>query len=422
MAPDLIFGNTFLGSVHGYKFEDLNGNGLDDADPRLPGVVITLTGTDGLGNAVNLTATTDANGEYAFSDLVPGEYEVSETPPAGSAATTSETYTVTVNSREELVAEAGQAQIPAGDPRVEVVQAFPTLVFGNTFLGSIHGYKFEDVNANGTDEAEPRLPDVQITLLGTDAMGNTVFATTTTDANGEYAFTDLLPGEYTVTETPPAGSVPTTADTYTVTVESRQELVAEAGQAGITDPNDPRTEVVQTFPTLVFGNTFLGSIHGYKFEDLNGNGTDDADPRLPGVLVTLTGTDGLGNAVNATSTTDANGEYAFTDLIPGEYTITETPPAGSVATTAETYTVTVASRQELVAEAGQAGITDPNDPRTEVVQAFPTLVFGNTFLGSIHGYKFEDLNGNGRDDVDPRLPDVEITLEGDVDGDGEATR
>ena len=105
------------------------------------------------------------------------------------------------------------------------------------------------------------------------------------------------------------------------------------GQAGI-PAGDPRIEVVQAFPTLVFGNSFLGSIHGYKFEDLNGNGLDDADPRLPGVEITLTGTDGLGNAVNATATTDANGEYAFSDLLPGEYTVTETPPAGSVPTTA----------------------------------------------------------------------------------------
>ena len=97
------------------------------------------------------------------------------------------------------------------DPRTEVVQAFPTLVFGNTFLGSIHGYTFEDVDAYAADDTEPRLPGVEITLLGTDGMGNTVFATTTTDANGEYAFTDLLPGDYTVTETPPWGSIATTS-------------------------------------------------------------------------------------------------------------------------------------------------------------------------------------------------------------------
>jgi protocatechuate 3,4-dioxygenase beta subunit len=361
---------------------------------------------------VNATATTDTNGEYAFTDLLPGEYTVTETPPAGSVATTAETYMVTVESRQELVAEAGQAQIPVDDPRVEIVLPFPELVFGNSFLGSIHGYKFEDLNGNGLDDADPRLPDVQITLIGTDGMGRSVTAATTTDANGEYAFNDLMPGEYTVTETPPAGSVPTTAETYTVTVESRQELVAEAGQAQI-PAGDPRVEVELMFPTLVFGNAFLGSIHGYKFEDINGNSTDEGDPRLTGVVIHLTGTDGMGNPVTDVTVTDANGEYAFTGLYPGEYTITETPPVDSLPTTPATYTVTVESRQELVAEAGQAGITDPTDPRLEVLQPYPTLVFGNAFLGELVGSVYVDKNNNGiREPNETGIPGVTVILQG----------
>ena len=38
--------------------------------------------------------------------------------------------------------------------------------------------------------------------------------------------------------------------------------------------------------------------------------------------VTLTGTDGLGNAVNLMTTTDAAGDYSFTGVLPGTYTIT----------------------------------------------------------------------------------------------------
>ena len=43
---------------------------------RLAGVEITLTGTDGLGNAVNSTSTTDANGEYRVGGLLAGTYDV----------------------------------------------------------------------------------------------------------------------------------------------------------------------------------------------------------------------------------------------------------------------------------------------------------------------------------------------------------
>ena len=56
---DKDFGNYCNANKSGVKFEDLNGNGVRDAgEPGLPGWTIHLTGTDGRGNSVNLTATT----------------------------------------------------------------------------------------------------------------------------------------------------------------------------------------------------------------------------------------------------------------------------------------------------------------------------------------------------------------------------
>jgi len=45
-------------------------------------VTVTLTGTDVFGNSVSLTQTTDQDGEYLFTMLVPGTYEVQFTQPA----------------------------------------------------------------------------------------------------------------------------------------------------------------------------------------------------------------------------------------------------------------------------------------------------------------------------------------------------
>ena len=65
------------------------------------------------------------------------------------------------------------------------------------------------------------------------------------------------------------------------------------------------------------------SIHGTVFEDLNNDGVLDAgEPPIQGVTVTL------GGDATAVATTDAAGEYWFEDLLPGEYTVTETQPAG----------------------------------------------------------------------------------------------
>jgi hypothetical protein len=71
------------------------------------------------------------------------------------------------------------------------------------------------------------------------------------------------------------------------------------------------------------------SLSGLVFEDFNDDGqVDFGENGIAGVIITLAGTDDLGNTVSRTQTTDANGVYAFGNLRPGSYTITETQPAG----------------------------------------------------------------------------------------------
>ena len=77
------FGNYQNGTKSGTKFEDTNGNGVrNTGEPGLAGVQIHLFGTDGLGNAVHLHTTTDADGNYSFS-VTAGSYTACETVPAG---------------------------------------------------------------------------------------------------------------------------------------------------------------------------------------------------------------------------------------------------------------------------------------------------------------------------------------------------
>ncbi len=73
------------GRISGFAYLDVNSSGTRDAgDTPLPNVTVTLTGTEtGSGTAVSRQATTDANGAYSFGNVLPGTYQLSQTPPAG---------------------------------------------------------------------------------------------------------------------------------------------------------------------------------------------------------------------------------------------------------------------------------------------------------------------------------------------------
>ena len=134
---------------------------------------------------------------------------------------------------------------------------------------------------------------------------------------------------------------------------------------------------------MEFGNYYTGSIHGYKFLDLDADGTDDGgtDPRLPGVLISLTG--GSSQAM----VTDSAGEYGFLNLDPGVYNVTETPPPGTIPTTPISTIVTISSGEKAVAEVGQAGAI----PSFNFETLDPSLAFGN-YSGSAIEEKSQDTH------------------------------
>jgi len=158
-----------LGSISGMKFNDLNGNGANDAEPGLQGWTITLSNQSG----IIATITTDNNGNYNFTNLTADNYTVGEVLQAGWTQTAPQpvppgTYTVNLTAGENVVGKD----------------------FGNFKLGEVDGQKFEDFNANGIKDntnfiSETGLAGWNITINGTDTITKTtVNMTVTTDANG----------------------------------------------------------------------------------------------------------------------------------------------------------------------------------------------------------------------------------------------
>jgi len=111
--------------VHGMKWEDLNANGKKDPnDHGLGSWEIKLEGTEaGTGKEISITTTTDINGNYSFTNLTPGTYNISEKLKNGwiQTAPTTGTYTVKIKNGSII---KGQD-------------------FGNFKLGEVHGMKWK---------------------------------------------------------------------------------------------------------------------------------------------------------------------------------------------------------------------------------------------------------------------------------------
>jgi hypothetical protein len=68
----------------GGSYVDFNGDGIwDSNESGLGGVMVTLSGTDFRGDAVDLSQRTAADGTYMFENLRPGSYQVNQVQPTG---------------------------------------------------------------------------------------------------------------------------------------------------------------------------------------------------------------------------------------------------------------------------------------------------------------------------------------------------
>ena len=91
-----------------------------------------------------------------------------------------------------------------------------------------------------------------------------------------------------------------------------------------------------------------GAICGQKYNDLNHNGAKDGgEPGVPGWTIQLNGPGGP-----YTATTDLNGNYCFTNLTPGSYTVSELGvwPWIQMAPAGGAYTVGLSAGQTLYAQ------------------------------------------------------------------------
>ncbi len=326
----------FTGSnnkISGIVFEDYDGDGIqDNNEPGLRGVLVSLDDST--------SVLTGIDGSYVFSYLNDGVHKV-ESSRLSSAwfATSAEV----INSN---TLTGGQSQ---------------TMNFAyNKGNGVIRGNTFYDFNADGSQqEGEELIENVLVTL--SDKDGNTV-ATTLSDNAGFYSFTKLLPGLYWTEVTTPTAHFSVSASLQPTYVVSYKEAHVDF--------------------------TFIeqSKISGEVYDDTNGDLIiSPQEFGLSGVILSLYDEN---EVLLADTVTNSLGQYSFTGLSAGNYTLIERDPNNYISLSRNTV-------QLSISNSGSAVVN-----------------FADQQVATISGIVFDDTNSNGlQDKSEVGLSNINVSLD-----------
>ncbi|HEX6100031.1 MAG TPA: SdrD B-like domain-containing protein [Thermoanaerobaculia bacterium] len=330
--------------------------------------------------------------------------------------------------------------------------------------GEIRGTVWKDTNVDGwaIDVGEPGLPNVTVTLFGCVSPagtmvtgtpnktctgdGNTwnVIATATTTASGTYEFIGVDNGYYIV-EVGDTDGAPATGSSSpyggTQTAEPNDTQGVTGGNATGTNGvcaggcnntwgnpnvnlnsgslnllNSPTAEEI--IGGVNFGyNIPSGVLYGNIWWDVDGDATQDAnDGGLTGFTVyRYSDPNGDGNiadgVLQATTTTDANGNYSFSGLPAGNYVIVVAPPTLLNKTWGETVEST----------GGTASLNNqiPVTIAAGAISGAHTFGYTQRDTSAIGDSLYYDLDSDGLQDAnEDGIPNVTVWLYEDVDRDG----
>jgi uncharacterized protein (DUF2141 family) len=360
---DGFFGDALATNVVTISGQVWNDNGagggglsngvLDGTEPGLAGALVQLN--------TGLSQTTGADGSYTLYAPPSQPITITETNPGGYISTN---------------AIPGNDATKVGQDRILVnALAGGSASSGNLFgdvltssVATIGGKVFDDSNENGqfNSPGELGIAGVQVTLEYPD--GNSV--SVSTDANGNYEIFAVAPGAM-------------------VSLHSD-------GPGGLYYATTPETVFV-TPPTA---GTFTGNNFGYSndgdaavimgivFNDLNSDGLQDfGELGLAGAGLTLNGA----NPITTNDSTLIVGTFTYPISQIAIYALNETNPPGYRSTTPDNLNVVADSLgKSYYVEFGET-----NSGAT----------------GTVFGTAFDDLNGNGLQDLnEPGLPGVVISM------------
>lgn len=318
-------------------------------EPGVAGITVTLyRDVDGAGGAPEYvvgSTTTDAYGYYQFDNIVDGSgYFVQVTLPANYAFTTqtntADNENAGASTGSDVSVSTGRSYsitLSSGEREMDIDAG---IVFSQPAItASVGDRVWLDIDNNGVqDVGEAGVSGVIVTLY----QNGIAVASTITDSNGNYLFTNVTPGaNYSVGFSLPPAFLFSAADQggndNTDSDVNNTPGAASFGRTTTFTVNAGQ-QITNVDAGLVPQSSTRASLGDFVWEDLDRDGIQDAgEPGIAGIAVALL--DASSNPIDAdnnagngiqplTTTTDAFGYYQFTNLLPGNYIVSFTKPTG----------------------------------------------------------------------------------------------
>ncbi|MBQ7885633.1 MAG: hypothetical protein IJ313_01925 [Clostridia bacterium] len=369
-----IFGSEVLGSV----IERVEG----EQQAGFGGLTIEMRAADADEDDEPLVVVTGGMGEFAFSRLLPGEYEISLEIPQGY-----------------LCREAEEGRIVT---RVSLVSgesyAFDTVLLEKA--AQIQGTVRVDEDGDGViDEGADTLAGVRVALLAVHGAHTERIAQTTTDEYGKYAFEQLYSGDYSVlfelhgewAFTRFGGD----SDVYGAVSQSGATRAFTLEPGGVMQDVDAGVTMPARLTVAVFQDTQYDGQKGVY------------EKMLSGAQIALIRRENGQDAEEVAYVTGENGTVVFEGVSPGEYVLAYELPGQWRATkqvTSENYPVSCVPPSSISVGRSEPFTLDMSNPDEK-------LYIGAMLSGSISGsIYYDDDDDAKRDEGETPCADVLVEL------------
>ena len=326
--PTIDFGFWNPANVGDFVWNDLNGNGIQDAgEAGIPNVTVFLYNNGTCTGAPVNSTTTSGSGAYNFGNLAPGTYciEIAGVNFSGAGSLVGWNNSPVDAGGDDTKDSDGNALHHSPPIAVTAGNTNTTVDFGFWNPSSLGDFVWNDVNANGIqDGSEAGIANVNVNLYANGSCTGTPQSTTTTNASGVYGFGNLVPSTYCVEIAPGNFSG---AGVLTAWNSSPKDQGGDDTRDSDGDTVTHRSPAISLAagannPTIDFGFWNPSSLGDFVWNDYNGNGIQDAgEPGLANVTVNLYANGTCTGTPQSTTTTNAGGLYGFANLVPGTYCV-----------------------------------------------------------------------------------------------------